>query len=219
MLFFLSVAVSFATFYRLQKVVFMLAVFLDIETTGLDPLKHRAIDIAFHIVDLTTQVKKKFYHSVITQSKEIWDARDPSSTLINGFLFEELLKGKEPRLVLEDIKSIFAEYQIVRGHALFICQNPAFDRSFFSQLIDISTQESLLWPYHWLDLASMYFALKVTESLSKGIAFPENITLSKNSIAESFKIPPEGDPHRASGGVAHLIKCYEALFGIQLKEQ
>lgn len=193
----------------------MLAVFLDIETTGLDPVRHKAIDIAMQAVDLSSLQIKGQYRSILKQPLEVWDLRDPSSTLINGFTFDDLQLGKDPKLVKEEIIAFFKSREIVRGHAIFICQNPAFDRSFFSQIVDITTQESLQWPYHWLDLASMYFALKVQDSLEQGKSFPENITLSKNKIAEGFNLPPEGQPHKALGGVSHLIECYQALFGIR----
>lgn len=193
----------------------MLAVFLDIETTGLDPARHKAIDIAMQAVDLSTLQKKGQYRSVIRHPQEVWTLRDPSSTLINGFTWNDVLSGNEPLQVKEEIIAFFKDHEIVRGHAIFICQNPAFDRSFFSQIVDITTQESLQWPYHWLDLASMYFALKVQDSIEQGKSFPENITLSKNKIAEGFNLPPEGQPHKALGGVSHLIECYQALFGIR----
>ncbi|CRX38043.1 3'-5' exonuclease [Estrella lausannensis] len=193
----------------------MLAVFLDIETTGLDPARHKAIDIAMQAVDLSTLQRKGHYRSVIKHPQEVWELRDPSSTLINGFTYTDLLTGKASPHVKEEIITFFEDHEIVRGHAIFICQNPAFDRSFFSQIVDIPTQESLQWPYHWLDLASMYFALQVQESIEQGKSFPENITLSKNKIAERFNLPPEGQPHKALGGVNHLIECYQALFGIR----
>lgn len=193
----------------------MLAVFLDIETTGLDPIRHQAIDIAMQVADLSTLKKKARYRSVIKHSEEVWSKRDPSSTLINGFTYEDLLLGKDPHTVEEEIVAFFIQEKIIRGHAIFICQNPAFDRSFFSKIVPIATQESLQWPYHWLDLASMFFALKLKETLQSGRLFPESITLSKNKIAEGFNLPPEGQPHRAEGGVNHLIECYQALFGIR----
>lgn len=196
----------------------MKAVFLDIETTGLDPLKHKIIDIAFYLIDLSKNKKLTFYQSVVRQSQEVWDKRDPGSTEFNGFTFAEVLEGKDPEVVLQEIKQLFDEYQIKRGFGVFICQNPAFDRTFLSQLASIPIQESLQWPYHWLDLASMYFALTLKAELDQGKPFPESITLSKNKIAESFKIPPEAHPHRAGGGVKHLIECYEALFGIHFTD-
>mgnify|MGYP001362496129 CR=1 FL=1 len=196
----------------------MRAVFLDIETTGLDPLKHKIIDIAFFVIDLSTQKKRMFYQSVIHQSQDVWDLRDVNSTEFNGFTFAEVAEGKNAETVFQEIKQIFDEYQIKRGSSFFICQNPAFDRTFFSQLVSIPLQENFQWPYHWLDLASMYFALKFKDSLHHNIPFPEDMSLSKNNIAERFNIPPENKPHKAAGGVRHLLQCFEALFNLHFTD-
>jgi len=64
----------------------------------------------------------------------------------------------------------------------------------------------------------MYFGITVKSSLEQGIAFPENFSVSKNSIAERFQLAPEAEPHKALGGVNHLIKCYEALFGVHFAD-
>ena len=61
----------------------------------------------------------------------------------------------------------FARNKIKRGEAVFICQNPYFDRAFFAQLIDPDTQEKNLWPYHWLDLASMFWVEAIRRRKSK----------------------------------------------------
>lgn len=189
----------------------MLAIFLDMETTGLDPKRHCAIDVAFKIVDVSTGELKGAFQSVIKQPLSEWDKRDPASILINGYTWEEVCLGKEPQLVSEEIIHLFQFFDIQRGKAVFICQNPAFDRGFFSQLVDVYTQERLNWPYHWLDLASMYWAMTVQKRKSAGQSMPDTMNLSKNSIAAEYHMPKEVDPHRAMNGVDHLMRCYEAV--------
>ncbi len=193
----------------------MRAIFLDIETTGLDQTKHVPIDIAFIIIDVTTGQEISRYESVIKHPLEIWQKRDIGSVAVNGFSWEEIVLGKEPEVVAKEIKEIFLKTNVRRLKSVFICQNPAFDRGFFTQLIDVYTQEKLNWPYHWLDFASMYWALLAKENAEKGFPFPEEINLSKNEIAKQNHLPAEAEPHKAIRGVEHLIACYKTVVGIK----
>lgn len=197
----------------------MRAVFLDIETTGLDQTRHVPIDIAFIILDVTTGQEIKRYESVIKYSVDTWNQRDLGSVAINGFTWEEIQKGKDPEIVTSEIVQAFKEADVKRLKSVFICQNPAFDRGFFTQLIDVYTQEKLNWPYHWLDFASMYWALLAKENAEKGMAFPEELNLSKNEIAKRRGLPPEQEPHRAIRGVEHLIACYKEVVGLKVPSQ
>lgn len=192
----------------------MLAIFLDIEATGLDSFRHSPIDIALKIVDVASGIEKGSYQSVLKQTPEVWGKRDLYSMEINGYLWEDLLVGKSPNQVKEEILALFESLNITRGKAIFICQNPAFDRGFFSQIIDVYTQEKLQWPYHWLDFASMYWALFLQNTKKNKLPFPETLNLSKNEIAKLYAIPPEASPHKAMNGVDHLISCYKAVVGM-----
>ncbi len=193
----------------------MLAIFLDIETTGLDPQVHRTIDLAFKIVDFNSYEIIESYQSVVKQPYDEWQNHDPVSLQINGYTWDIVSLGKDPRVVSQEIIDIFNKYKIIRGNSVFICQNPAFDRVFLTQLIPIPKQEELRWPYHWLDLASMYWALLLEQCNKKNKPFPSNMTLSKNEIAERFGIPPESSPHRAMNGVDHLMTCYEKVLNVK----
>lgn len=193
----------------------MLAIFLDMETTGLDFTKHCAIDIAFKVVDLSSGDLKGAYQSVVLQPSSEWDKRDLMSIQINGYTWDEVARGKDKLLISKEIIQLFTSIGIVRGQSVFICQNPAFDRGFFSQLVDVYTQEKLNWPYHWLDLASMYWAVSFQKFKKLGLNFPEKMNLSKNNIACEYMLPAESEPHRAMNGVNHLIRCYQAVLDVQ----
>lgn len=181
-------------------------IFLDIETTGLDPQKHKAIDIACSITDPELKAPCVTYESLIKRPLETFEEANPISLSINGLTHEMVQQGKTIEEVSKDIVSLFSGLGIHRNNAVFLCQNPSFDRGFFSQIVPISLQEKLLWPYHWLDLASMFWITNSKE-LSKRSEFQ----LSKDSIASFYKLLPEKKPHRAMNGVAHLMLCYEAL--------
>jgi DNA polymerase-3 subunit epsilon/oligoribonuclease len=185
----------------------MIGIFLDTETNGLDFYQNKILEIAFCLVNLETNDLLLEYSTCIHHTKEIFEKSDPQSLYINGFTYDLLETGKEEKLVKEEIKSIFHQFKIRRNNSVFICQNPSFDRSFFTQLIPIHEQEKMNLPYHWLDLASMFFAL---EKFHGGK--PWSIGFSKDKIAKNMQIKEEKRPHRAINGVLHLLDCYKQLF-------
>lgn len=196
----------------------MIGVFLDTETNGLNSAHHKIVEIAFKIIDLASGELKEEYQTLVAQPFEAWEKSDQESLRINGFTWEEISRGKTPRHVSQAIIDIFSRWGIRRKQAVFICQNPSFDRIFFSQLIDSDTQELLSWPYHWLDLASMHWALSLQKARQKLGPFPWETGLSKDLIASHYKLPMEAKPHRAMNGVSHLLLCYEAVVGFPQKK-
>lgn len=191
----------------------MIGIFLDTETNGLNSQVHRILEIAFKIVDLTSGEIKEEYQTIVAQSIEAWEKSDQESLRINGFTWDEVNLGKTPRQVSQHILDVFSRWGIRRKKAVFICQNPSFDRVFFAQLIDSDTQELLSWPYHWLDLASMYWALSMDKAKRKMGPLPWETGFSKDLIASHYKLPLEAKPHRAMNGVSHLLLCYQAVVG------
>lgn len=191
----------------------MLGIFLDQETTGLDSKKHVVLQIAFRIVSLNTGQIVDSFEAVVIPESAAWEARDAASMAVNGLTWGAIKDGESEEDVRKAIIEVFIKNEIVRGKAVFICQNPSFDRTFFSQLIDPQRQEKLQLPYHWLDLASMYWALRVKTIIETKTALPEKLVLSKDSIAQTLNLPPEQRPHRAMQGVDHLLLCYRHVVG------
>ena len=187
----------------------MLGVFVDIETSGLDPFIHVPIDIGLVVVDLATGRELSSYETLLSVTEEEWQAKDPSSSEIHGISFEQLVgEGISRTSAAKAIEGLLTSLQITNETAFFICQNPSFDRPFFAKIIPQYRQEALRWPYHWLDLASMYWALIAGQGSAQG-----SVCVSKNVIASALGLPPEERPHRAINGVRHLISCYERLVG------
>lgn len=196
----------------------MLGIFLDTETNGLNPQKHKIIEIAFQIIDLRTGVFKDSFESIISISLEDWQRSDHKSLAVNGFDWKTISqKGVLFDKVSQQIQNCFAKNQIQRSNALFICQNPSFDRAFFSYLIDPELQESLSIPYHWLDLASMYWAEAMRKAKANLGPFPWETGCSKDKIAKIYSLDREQHPHRAMNGVSHLLLCYEKVVGFPMK--
>lgn len=191
----------------------MLGIFLDTETNGLNCKVHRILEIAYKVVDLLTGAVKDEYQTIVAQPLESWEKSDQESLRINGFHWDEVSRGTTPRNVSQHIIDSFTRLGIRRKEAVFICQNPSFDRVFFSQLIDSDTQELLRWPYHWLDLASMYWAITMDKAKKAKGPLPWDTGFSKDLIASYYKLPHEEKPHRAMNGVSHLLLCYRAVVG------
>ncbi len=191
----------------------MLGIFLDQETTGLDSAKHKLLEIAIKVVDLSTGDTSAVYEAVVRQPEAIFKASDPQALEVNGFSFKALETGKSEAEIGKEIIELFTSLGVVRTKAVFICQNPSFDRAFFAHLVPPYEQERMQWPYHWLDLASMYWALELKKSQEQERDLPPEIVLSKDTIAKSLGLPGEEKPHRAMHGVDHLLECYTKLVG------
>ncbi len=189
----------------------MLGIFLDIETNGLDFFKHKPLEIAIEVVDLLNGQEIFSYHSLISQTYDTWKQSDINSLHVNDLTYDEIKTGKKPEFIKEEILGFFHRLNLNRKTSVFICQNPSFDRIFFSYLIEPTLQETLNWPYHWLDLASMHWAVCLNKEEKK--IFPWEIGISKDQIATYLQLPEEKKPHRATNGVKHLLMCYEALLG------
>ncbi|SCA63315.1 hypothetical protein SCG7086_AO_00130 [Chlamydiales bacterium SCGC AG-110-P3] len=194
----------------------MRAIFVDIETTGLSPYKHRLLELALKIVDLTTGEEIATYEAIVQQPTAVWKNSDPVSLKINGFSPQKSAQGRTESVISSEVEAFLESHVIRRGEAIFIAQNSSFDRAFFAQLIDPCHQEQLQWPYHWLDLASMYWCVRSTEQSHQGLPPPDRLSLSKDEIADRYGIPPEATPHLAINGVNHLITCYNAVLAGQI---
>lgn len=183
----------------------MRGIFLDCEANGTDFLKHHMLEIAYRIIDLETDTELVSYEAMIAHPKDVWESSNPRSLKVNGILFEELQMGKLPSLVKQEILAQFEKLAIHRENAVFICHNPSFDRGFFQKLMGVDTLEEIHAPYHWLDLASMFWVLKGHHK--------ENFSLRKDHICDSLGIEKEVMPHKAMNGCNSLIDCYYALLG------
>lgn len=185
-------------------------IFLDIESNGLDCYRHCVMQVAFQLIQLDTGKCIEQFSSDLFLTPQEWQASDPHSLCVNG-LADYNVHAKAPTRaqVGSAITELFQKQGVHRDQSIFICQNPSFDRPFFAQLINTYEQERHGWPYHWLDLASMFWA----QHVAKQGNLPSLKTLSKDSIAKALHLAPEAKPHQAMAGVEHLVSCYGALVG------
>lgn len=191
----------------------MLGIFLDIEANGLDMSIHQPLSIAIQLIDLKTSESIASFDTFIAISDSDWEKSSSTSLHINGISQDSLKNAPPIKEVKDSIIDLFTKHNITRKTAVFICQNPSFDRAFFHQIISTTWQENALWPYHWLDLASMFWS----KQMKKAPPYPWEFGISKNSIAKVYGLKTEQLPHSAMGGVNHLIDCYNAVVGFPMK--
>ncbi len=192
-------------------------IFLDSETTGLDPKKTNIVEIALKILNQTTGEEVERYQAVVKLSEEQWEQASPYALKVNGFTWERVCEeGKEVKTIRNDINDLFESLSISNYNARFYCQNPTFDRSFYSEhLFTVEEQKSNKQPLRWLDLCSAHQALSIKRAQEKPVPFFPSISYSKDGIAKQLGLPPEEKPHGAMNGVDHLISCYRRDVGFE----
>jgi DNA polymerase-3 subunit epsilon/oligoribonuclease len=176
-------------------------IFIDIETTGTDFYLHMPLEICVRCTNQDLSVVFE-YNTLLKCSKYDWSNADKKALNVNGIKYKDVENAECYESCTYFIKNLFATYFVFPSfcHA-FVSQNPSFDRFFLTKIMGPDNMVDL--PYHWLDLASMYYA-KNYPSLNQ-------MSLSKDYIAKSLEIEPESKPHRAINGVDHLMKCYNKL--------
>lgn len=166
----------------------MNTVFLDIETTGLDPLKHEILEVAA-LIDYDGDDKNS---GIIHFSLPIDLAKaDERAMEINGFI--------ERRVALADIRiergrAKSTLYNVLKG-ALVVGNNVQFDLRFIEQLLGMAP-----WYYSPLDL-------KAWVAGRCGMPKPASTKL----IAEVAGVPLPSDAHTALADARWNKAVYGAL--------
>ena len=191
------------------------AIILDTETTGLDASKAQIVEIAFKVVNTNSGECLASFQSVVALSEKEWNEADPGALKVNGFTWADIQTRGRPRSdIAVDICSLFSQFKLSPQTAFFLCQNPAFDKAFFSHLCPPSVQKSCRFPYYWLDFASMNWALTVKDVVA-GKLLPFRIPFSKDGIAQHKGLPLEEFPHKAMNGVDHLLLLFTKIVGFR----
>lgn len=192
----------------------MRAAFIDIETNGLNFNLHVPLEIAVIGCDLNSTTPCFTYNTFIQCSKQDFESSQQDALKVNGITYEDVKDAPTYFQVMNEMEEKFKTHNIVRNKALLICQNPSFDRPFFHKIVPEDHMRNLNFPYHWLDLASMYWMKYYYDR-----SFIDELSLSKDAIAKSLELPEEIKPHRAYNGAKHLMDSYNSLRKSQLKSR
>lgn len=160
-------------------------VYIDCETTGLDPDLHDIWEVAWTINDNIQVESRILSHQLQTA--------DPEALRLNKY-WDRAPWGMQPEMN-HDFDLEFKE--ILTGNTI-VAANPAFDASFLR-----SRWGTAPWHYRMIDVESMALAVLMYER-PKGLA---GITEDLISIGYNIREPD----HSARGDVMTLRDCYTAL--------
>jgi len=182
---------------------------IDVETTGVDPIKNSIISIGGIIVpkDLDSTILN-FYNEAI-----IWPGAEISDTALeyNGATREEIthsLVRLTQREMLENLIHFVnhSEDQTVWGY------NPRFDVDFLNASLEREGFD-FRFSYHTLDQHTLVYA----HLLQRGIIPPlknKKSALNGDTISEYVGIPPEPKPHNALNGAKWEAEAiYRLIYG------
>lgn len=164
----------------------------DIETTGLDPLKHEIIEIGlvlikqpgFEIID-TLDIKVK---------PENINQAAPEALELNGYKPEDWLDA----VSLQEAMSKYLEKVV---NAVFCAYNVSFDFPFLRQAC-VKTGLQMTLDYHSIDLPSLVWARYRKAGLD---------SLKLKKVAEFMGLQPEPEVHGAINGAMLNLELLKKL--------
>lgn len=166
----------------------MMRIYLDTETTGLDPRVHEAYEVAWSAEPTDLMQRLILPHDI--------SRADPDALEFNGY--HERGISQERVATREDIALL---HEALQGKTL-VCANPPFDRAFLSNLFHRFGLEPEPWHYRSLDVESV-------AGLVLGERTPPSMKRIVARLNDEYDAGiPEGD-HTAMGDVETLIAVME----------
>lgn len=174
--------------------------FVDVETTGLDPSQAEMIEIAWVLTDPTNERILETYEAKMRPER--LDRNDPTCAKaleVNGYTDEEWAPSLcAPRAAVSE-----ALLRAAKGVYL-VGQNVSFDAGFCQALLRKEGKQGN-WHYHLIDTAILAYPL---------LAFGAVSSLSLGALCTYFGITNEGahramaDVRRTRGVYARLMEMY-----------
>lgn len=164
----------------------------DVETTGLDPLKHEIISIGCVVFDSDTfEILETFDRKIKPEHPETGDKR----------AFE--VNGYTPEAWVDELPlyPVLIEYANLTKGCMFLAHNVVFDHGFLMEAFkkeDITCRFSL----YKIDLLSLAWA-KIPHAKTKG--------WSLKAVCEALGIDPEPAVHTALNGAMKEYEVYKKL--------
>lgn len=181
-------------------------VWIDTETTGLDPAKAEIIELA--IVDSQRNI---LFNSRIKPSR-IEDA-EPKALEVNGYTPEDWGGTKPFSEHAEEILALL-KWKIIGGH------NPSFDLSMLkAEFRRLSPPMSIReFPYHCIDTCSLAMALLIQRKLPiwrrlLGVGDRRPSLLNLDALRRYYRIPVH-EHHSALVDTLDAMTVYDHLMGL-----
>jgi len=160
-------------------------VFIDTETSGLDPVMHELLDFA--------AIKDGVEMSFKIKPRRIFTA-SPKALEVNGYNAAEWEGALEIHEAAPKIAA-FLKDSVIVGH------NVRFDMSFIAEFLK-EAQMDVRLDYHLVDTVTLAYVLLVPKGL---------ISLSLEPVCNFLRLPPEPKQHRALAGARACKAVYEKM--------
>ncbi len=175
---------------------------VDVETSGLDPLKNSIVSIG--AVDFGN-AKNQFYEECRT-----WDGAEamPEALRVNGYT-EEQIRDPNKKSLEEIMRAFIAWAKSAANDTTFAGENVFFDHDFLKAS---ALRYSLVWPFSYkiVDLHSVSFA----HHLKRGLVPPSKngkTILSLDRTLVYVGMPEEPKPHIAINGAKLEAEAFSRL--------
>jgi DNA polymerase-3 subunit epsilon len=109
-------------------------IFVDVETTGLDPTRHAIIEIA--VIRRDKDGSESIYHSRIKPTEEELEAASPTALAINGYRRAPEQWDDAPGIV--DVMGELARFLQGSAYGTWVGHNVAFDVRFVEEAVESS---------------------------------------------------------------------------------
>ncbi len=178
--------------------------FLDIETSGLNPPK--AVPLSIAMVCETSPTTRRHFEVLIDPTDEQWENRNAKAMEVNGLTREVL---KEEGVSLEQAKieflSFFLQCGITHNNTLLVGQNPSFDIKFLD--FYFPTKFMGFPPQTLFDNIELF---KITEQYDLKLK-PYKNSRNTHNMSKALKVQEEDNIHTAMGGALAAIRNFNAL--------
>ena len=166
-------------------------VFIDVETTGLDPLKHEMLEVGAVVAHPDVDVVDVFSAKIKPMRIE---SAHPRALEVNGYTEEAWADAKPLFEVLPSFLA-FVKGAVIGGH------NVRFDAGFVNAAV-AQLGLDLRIDYHLVDTCTLAYEHLVPHGLK---------SMSLANVCKFIGIPPEDATHRALAGAQKSMDVYRAL--------
>lgn len=166
-------------------------VFLDVETTGLDPEVHEMFEVGLTKTDVKGEILGSLYYWIVPQHLQ---TASPQALALNGYYRRKMTEPCEGRVHGAVRQEVAEEIVIFTEGVHLVGCNPGFDASFVRAFL-LAEQHVPLWHHRMIDLESL--AIGIEPDVSHGVP------MGLSELAETFNKSeiPEEDRHTAKGDV------------------
>lgn len=184
------------------------ALFLDIETSGLEPTEGAvilSIGARLEKIQDSQVIDEQEWERVVKVTPEQWEKASPKALEVNGMTWDIVSAGKP----IEDVRDEFIIWLVehdITPPDIYIGQNPMFDIRFLEFFMGEELEfVGAPWTGAVVDVRSFYRELSKLKKV-KYLKYA-----SGKNISEALGVEPEDDVHEALEGARVVSRNFHAL--------